>query len=257
MIKILPCLIIFALLFSCNNLAKNNDDSSSVDEVIRVSGEIVEDTVADAFQNILPDEPDMEDAVLEYFNPIGVIGKGVVMIDPYSENEEDSEHKFLSIYDDAACRNLYTRYNFVDSYKLPKGKNLSPLYFKVDYGYYCFICTAETKDSYEIAINKTERKYLKKEKKTTFYIWERFFERILGIESSEDNPFRTAPDDNAPVINSEKYDNIDNFIDIYSERKVEIHGEWMKMTFPKADNEVYWIKWRKGNDIIIRTYISI
>lgn len=195
---------------------------------------------------------------LDFFNPIGVIGNGVVMVEPYIQPSETEVIHFekLSIYNDSACRELYSRYNFFHYDSLPKGKNIVPLYNNAEYGFYAFVLIDENTDSYQIAINKEGRKYVKKEQNIKAYNWKEFFERVFFIGTSDKNPLRSAPDDKSPVLNPDKYNNEDN-IDIYSEREVEVHGEWLKMTYPLADNEEYWIRWRRGNDIIIEIYISI
>ena len=71
----------------------------------------------------------------------------------------------------------------------------------------------------------------------------------LGFDfDRNENPLRTEPLDNSTVIpNNSKYK-------IWRAEKIELKGDWIKVK--TSDKEEGWVKWKQGNEIIIRLYFA-
>ena len=199
----------------------------------------------------ITDIEEYEEGSLEFFNPIGIIGTGVVQIDNYIDGVEQY-YDSISIYNDLACEDLYSKYDFATTYGTPKGKNIIPIYNKADYGYYCFVCVGSHSGAYEIAINAKDRKYIEKAPNIKYYDWEQFFNKVFYLDPAEGDSFRVSPDDNAEAVEFENYDDYE----LYDDRETKLEGEWLHLNFPKAGKQA-WVRWRRGDDIIITVYISV
>jgi len=236
--KVFIFLILLAFL-SCSNNPDNRKADASAETRLDLLPAPESEEKADEY----------EEQSLDFFNPIGVIGTGVIQVDAY--NDQGMQYDSISLYDDQQCKVLYSRYDFVNTYGTPKGKNIIPLYNKSDYGYYCFVCVDRNTTSYEVAINKDGRKFVKKEPNIRYYNWEEFFGKVFYIDPAKGEHFRTSPDDNAEIIEFEDYDDYE----LYDERVTRLSGEWLHLYFPKAEKEA-WVRWKRGNDIIVQIYTS-
>jgi len=196
-----------------------------------------------------------EESHLNFFNPIGVLCEGLINILPYmEENQENIYFDKIIIYNDSECKSVFCSCDLDNTGYLPKGKNIIPVYNSIDYGWYCFVCTDSNTDFYEIAINETERKYIKKDKNIIYYTWERFFDSVFTINPTEENPLRESPSNDAEIIDIYANDwNWDEPDDYY--QKVEMKDEWLHLKYEKSGIEG-WLRWRKGNDVIVDISIS-
>ena len=96
----------------------NNTLSAAINEEI-----VQEDTVI------------YEESYLNFFNPIGVLGEGLINILPYvEENQENIYIDKIIIYNDSECKSVFCRYDLDNTGYLPKGKNIIPVYNSIDYG---------------------------------------------------------------------------------------------------------------------------
>jgi hypothetical protein len=225
-------------------------------------GKSIENVAGDEHYAEQPEEERGND--LSWFNPIGVIGTGVVDVKEYRVYNEGTDiqdvksFKKITLYNDAKCTDVYSRYNYVDVYGTPKGKNIIPVVNSVDYGWYSFICTADKGTAFEVAINKNDRKYVKKEENIEYYNWEKFFNLIICVNEDEDsgNRFRELPDDAAAIVIVEEQDADNNGLDDVWEQEIKLDGEWLHVNFLKLKKSA-WLRWRKGNDIIVSFSLDI
>ncbi|NDV68680.1 hypothetical protein [Dysgonomonas sp. 25] len=246
---ILYSLFFCSLFFSCTgeNKAKTETDQPAIDETLKSAGIPSEIVYKDSFS---------EENTLAFFNPIGIIGTGLVNISSYIEDENHETVSFerIVIYNDSACENLFCDYNIDRANNPPKDKNIIPIYNSIDYGWYCFVCTASNADSYEVAINGTDKKYIRKNRNIKYYTWENFFQSVFTIDPTEDNPLRESPSDDAPVVDDlTSKDEGDEPEDYYQE--VRLEDEWLHIKYKKSGHEG-WLRWKKGNDVIVDICIS-
>ena len=65
------------------------------------------------------------------------------------------------------------------------------------------------------------------------------------------NPLRKSPSDKSENINNDKLTKYK----IWSAEKISIKGDWMEITIEDTE-EKGWIRWRQGNQILIRMYYA-
>lgn len=198
-----------------------------------------------------------EENSLGFFNPIGILGTGVINIELYVEdkNQEYVHFDELTIYNDSGCKDVFCSYDLNRAWDPPEGLNIIPIYNSIDYGWYCFVCTGSNTDSYEIAINRTGKKCIKKDKNVKYYSWEGFFNAVFTVNPTDANPLRESPSDNAAIVNP--YPNGGDVEpepeDYYQE--IRLQDEWLRIKYEKSGIEG-WLRWRRGNDIIADISIS-
>ena len=241
----------FGFLFSVFGCI-NKNHSDSVQKSPTVNQEVVP---GDTIQEIVPENTIYEESNLDFFNPIGILGEGLINVLPYVEDNQEYVYiDKIMMYNDPECQNIFCSYDLNRTWYLPKGKNIIPLYDSIDYGWYCFVCTGFNADSYEIAINETERKYIKKDINIEYYTWEGFFDAVFTINPTEENPLREYPFENAEIIDiyagEGEWDEPDDY-----HQKVELKDEWLHLKYEKSGIEG-WLRWRKDNDIIVNISIS-
>ncbi len=183
---------------------------------------------------------------LDYRNYFNQIGTGLVNY----ISDEMNMPSFVKIYSDAACKNLvYTYY----IYAAPPD-NVVPVYYFPEYGTYYFVCLGQDSNSYKIAVSENKTMYLKKGFETSFYTWEKFFNNVFCITSSDGNPFRESPEDDAPEMPD--FDSCDYESDYKTDIKVV--GDWLQVIVNKGrTKETGWIRWKNGNTVIIDVALDI
>lgn len=247
-------LIIYSIFLSCFSLScigrqerKNQDFRSDITDTSQPDTSQVE---------VIQEDAITEESSLDFFNPIGVIGTGVVNILSYVEdgNNEVDHFDRITIYNDSLCQDIFSSYAIEHSYRPPKEKNIIPIYNSMNYGWYCFVCTASNNDSYEVAINQTEKKYLKKDRNINYYTWGNFFDSVFTINPTDENPLRELPADDAAVVDIYTNDSEEDLPEDYYQ-EVRLEGEWLHIKYEKSETEG-WLRWRRGNDIIVEISIS-
>lgn len=127
-----------------------------------------------------------------------------------------------------------------------------PYTFSFDYALAMFICIGIEGDRYKVIVNKKTglEKYIKKDH---FWILRNWQNHILKSVCSIDFDSKTNPLKNALKENSQSIPikaNIDPAIS-----PLMIKGDWLKIKYTENDiDKTGWIKWRKGNKIIISLY---
>ena len=237
------------MLLSCTRVNKQTSEVEQQNVTVNVIQEI------EIEQDIVSEDTCYEESSLCFFNPIGLLGKGLINVKMYVEEEPETLYiDEITMYNDPECQNPFCSYDLNRVSYLPKGKNIIPIYNSIEYGWYCFVCTDLNSDSYEIAINQTERKYIKKDKNIEYYTWERFFDAVFTINPTEENPLRVVPADSAAIVEPIYGDELgDEPSDYHQEVKLE--GEWLHLKYEKSGIEG-WLRWRRGNDIIVEIFIS-
>ena len=211
--------------------------------------------IVEAEQEATPEETIYEEHFLEFFNPIGILGEGLINVEAYVKDKQEYIHiDKIMMYNDPECRDLYCSYELNRTDYLPKGKHIIPIYNKIDYGWYCFVCTGSNANSYKIAINQTERKYIKKDRNIRYYTWEGFFDAVFCVNPTEENPLREYPSDDAAIIDIYENDGVGDEPDDYYQ-EVKLKDEWLHVKYEKSGLEG-WLRWRKDNDIIVEISIS-
>jgi hypothetical protein len=183
-------------------------------------------------------------------NPIK-LGLGIVAI----EDAYDGS-KSVTIYSD---KHLTTK--TVDFKLSGQLNNVSPFYFKPDYGLCYFVCLEKTNDYYKILINENEEGFLKNDGDRYFVSWESLLvNKIVERVDIKTNPLRLKPGDNETIINLDfeiKADRLE-IVEV-----IEIKGEsWVKVNYSKSgkvgcdklttdDIGEGWIKWRRGDKLLV------
>ncbi len=181
-------------------------------------------------------------------NPIK-LGLGIVAIkDTYDESRIVTVYKGEDLKTKIEDFSLYGQL-----------KNVSPYYFKPDYGLCYFVCLEKTKDYFKILINDKEEGFLKNDNDKYFKTWESLLinatvER-LDIKA---NPLKTDPTKNGETITLQ-HDTVDRLqvIDV-----IEIKGEhWIKVQYSKSgkvpcdkgttDCGEGWIKWKSEDKLLV------
>ena len=248
-------IVILIVATSCNNksIQENSTDAETSSNIEDIG--LLDQAVANSHPTENESSGD-EDETL--FNSIAEIGIGVVQIDEYIQEQDKEPVYFDSIflYNDPECTDLYLGYKINETQ--PFDQNLEPvLKAELFFGFFNFVCIQEESDSYKIYINQKDIKYLKKQPNIRFESWEQFFSRIFLIVDTKRNPYRTEPNDNAPIIEIPELDgDIDEIIEANNGRRTQLKDEWLHLYYPKIDKDV-WIRWRVGNQIIIKVYIGV
>jgi hypothetical protein len=191
-----------------------------------------------------------------------IIGIGIVTLSD-SINTYDEK---LRIYDEAGKIMITVEQKDSDVITIFKGKTfdrynatnpLSPRLFitNPDYFRLIFDCISIGKDSYKVIISKQtgETAEIKKEDKFfQFQSMETFVDEwtTIGLDFDRSkNPLRKSPSDNSEIIKNNK----EAKYKIWQAGKKLMQGEWIKIQIENT-NEKGWIRWKKGNQILIRMY---
>jgi len=230
------------LFLACKGKKQNDEPETSIDSThIAPEQKIIQDDI-------------FEESSLEFFNPIGILGIGVINILSYveSENQEYTHIDKICIYNDPECKDLLCCYTTDKAWKPPMG--ITPIYNSIEYGWYCFVCTGSNTNSYEVAINRTDKKYVRKDKNIKYYTWGNFFDAVFTVNPTEENPLREEPSDDAPKVNIFDDEDIGGDPEDYYQ-EIKLQGEWLHIKYEKS-GDGGWLRWRKGNDIIANISIS-
>ena len=147
------------------------------------------------------------------------------------------------------------------SYKLSDIKSLynwndtlAPYAMHLDYFILMFKCTGINNNKYRVIVNEKTglEKYIIKDKFWNLRSWsDHIINSVATIDfDSKANPLRVGP--------SESYQKINLSETPFPMDPVSIQGDWLKVKYFEDDKEKYgWIKWKKGNSIIISLYYLI
>ena len=237
------CFFYSCILLSCTGVNKSKPEAEPQNFVV----DIVQ--IIESEPDFIQEDIVYEESSLQFFNPIGLLGNGLINVELYVyENQESITIDSLTMYNDPECLQPFCSYDLNSD--LPKGKDITPIYNSINYGWYCFVCTDSNDNSYEIAINQTERKYLKKEKNIKYYTWEGFFDSVFTVNPTDENPLREFPSDSAAIVNLVEGDEPEDY-----HQKVKLEDEWLHLKYEKSGIEG-WLRWRNGKDIIVDISIS-
>jgi len=130
-----------------------------------------------------------------------------------------------------------------------------PRLFSPNPDYYRLALDCIKKDSnyYEVIINRQTRQtgFIRNNPSINFETIEAYVENWTGLGFDFDranNPLRRSPSLQSDTIHNE----LENKYSIWNGENIEMKGDWMKIRISK--NETGWIRWRKGNQILIRLY---
>jgi hypothetical protein len=186
------------------------------------------------------------------------LGNGLVSIDFddktvlefFSDTIEGKPEKVVEFFDDSVINSWNIK-------NLEKQKEwMQPEVLWLDYFAFTFRCINQTDKWLEIIVNnETKTTYwLKRTESTKFKNWEEYLKDMFGVERLSDFPqqIKREPTDNSPEI---QYQGTDCFV------VKSMKGDWIEITTPdycdsKTPIKSGWIKWRKGNELIINYFTT-
>jgi len=138
---------------------------------------------------------------------------------------------------------------------------LKPEILLLDYSSLIFRCLKVTDKWFNVIVNNetNETLWIKKDDLTTFSDWESYLKEMFGVARLSDQPqiIRSLPTENSEEI---EYKGEDCF------QVKSMKGEWIEIFTSEYCDESYtdsktiiksgWIKWRKGNELLIEYFIS-
>lgn len=191
------------------------------------------------------------------------LGIGLVSIDFndktvlefYSDTLESKPEKVIEFFNDKTINS----WNIKDLKK--KKEWLQPEVLWLDYYAFTFRCLTNSDNWFEIIVNnETEKTYwLKNTHSTEFKNWEEYLKDMFSVERHPSFPqqIRTEPTDNSQKL---KYQGTDCFV------VKSMNGDWIEITTPEYCDENFtdsktpvksgWIKWRKGNELMINYFTT-
>jgi hypothetical protein len=121
-----------------------------------------------------------------------------------------------------------------------------------DYFRLALECTDSLGNFYKVKLNETEFAWIKKTDKNfkkegikDFIL--RWTSATTGLDFDRiSNPLRKEPNTNIAIIEGDEQ----NVYKIWTAQSLEMYGDWLKIKTTK--NEVGWIKWRDGINVLIR-----
>ena len=205
-----------------------------------------------------------QDSEFPFVAEDSIIGIGIVTI----SDTVDTYDKKLSVYDilgkviatvEQKESNVITiykgkTYNGHDSLNpfSPRLYAPNPDYFRL-----AFDCTKSDNEFYTVIINRQTGETAKIKKSDKFFKFqtiEEFVDNWTGIGLDFDrstNPIRKSPSDKSEDINNDKQPTYK----IWSAEKILIKGDWLEIKIEDTE-ETGWIRWRQGNQILIRMYYA-
>jgi hypothetical protein len=191
------------------------------------------------------------------------LGVGLISIDFddktilefYSDTSATEPIKVVEFFDDRSINS----WNIKDFDKQKEW--LKPEGLWLDYFAFTFRCLTKTDKWFEIIVNiQTEKTYwLKKTDSTKFKSWEEYLKDMFGIERLSNYPqkIRTEPTENSQEI---EYQGTDCF------EVKSMKGDWIEITTPDYCDENFtdsktpiksgWIRWRKGDELVINYFTT-
>jgi hypothetical protein len=173
----------------------------------------------------------------------------------YSTPYDKKPNRTISFFNDKTINS----YNILDLDKHQEW--LKPEILWLDYDQFVFRCLT-VKDSWlKIIVNNETKEtlWLKKSDLTIFRDWETFLKEMFGVSRPPDQRqrIRTLPNDNSEEIN---YEGQDCF------QVKSMKGDWIEIFSADYCDESYtdsktkiksgWIKWRKGNQLLIEYFTT-
>lgn len=256
---------LFILIISCNKISNNNKNFDK--------GLVKTETIATkkTYDNSKPIEDRTNwnnlDYLKEYYQNYpfktedSIIGKGVIRIGDVNFYNtkfkiQDINSKSFYIIENIET-DVITEFNG-KKYKRDDSNNpLNPRVFITNPDYFRLIldCNNENDKNYIVIV---DRKNLKKglinksDKNFKFQTIEEYIEDYasLGVDfDRENNMFYKFPNEESEIIKNE----LQKKYKIWTGEFIEMKGDWLKLKL-NVSNEIGWIRWRKGNKILIGIY---
>jgi hypothetical protein len=124
-----------------------------------------------------------------------------------------------------------------------------PEHLKLDYDIFQLRAVTVSRNWIEVIVNtKTGKTAWVDKKAVEFLYWPDFFLKVFNVEvmNGAANPVRIKPLDNASVVLNPGRSSL---------HPVAVQGEWMKVSTaqesPGAIPKMGWIRWKKGNQLLI------
>lgn len=125
----------------------------------------------------------------------------------------------------------------------------APEFLKLDYDIFQLRAITISRNWIEVIVNRQTGKTAWVDRNAvTYESWPEFFLEVFSVEliSSIKNPLRIKPMENASIVADAGKNSL---------RPVAIRGEWMKVAIetdsPEAKPRLGWIRWKKGNQVLI------
>ena len=184
------------------------------------------------------------------------LGTGIVKI-------EFDDKTILDFYKAATDKTPYKRIEFFYDKEISSSniKNLkteqrwlNPELLWIDYSQFNFRCSSTNGEWLELIVNNNNGQtyWIKRSKATKFLTWEEYLQDMFGVSrlDNEKQKIRKAPDDDALEIDYYGRDCFQvkalkgDWIEIFTGDHCEEYGS-------KAQVKSGWIKWRRGNKLLI------
>lgn len=175
---------------------------------------------------------------------------GKTVLNLYAAQPDTKPVKTIESFDDKSINGWNIRY-------LDKQKEwLKPEVLWLDYSSLVFRCKTVTTDWFEIIVNNENGNslWLKKSEFTKFSNWETYLQGMFGVArlSDQNQKIRKQPSDSSEEL---KYSGSDCF------QVKSMNGDWIEIYTAEYCDDSYtnsktkiksgWIKWRKGNKLLI------
>jgi len=173
----------------------------------------------------------------------------------YSDSTDKEPKRTIQFFNDQTINSWNIR-------DLDKQKEwLKPEIFWLDYSSFVFRCLTVKDNWLKVIVNNEsgESLWLKKNDLTTFKNWEIYLKEMFGVARlpDEQQKIRSLPTDNSEEI---KYQGQDCF------QVKSMNGDWIEIFTAVYCEESYtgsktkiksgWIKWRKGNKLLIEYFTT-
>ena len=191
-----------------------------------------------------------------------IIGIGIVTPSESFDHYNDilyiyGDDNKVMVQVDEIANDIVTLYAKVAYDRFDTLNPLSPRLFSknADYFSLAFDCIRTDNDFYYVLANRRTGvllKIKKSDKNFKFQSIEEYAERWTGYGLDFDrstNPLKKSPSDTSESFYHPKQKEYK----VWSVKRDSLNGDWMHVHF-EYTNETGWIRWRKGNQILIRMY---
>jgi hypothetical protein len=178
---------------------------------------------------------------------------GTTVIDFYDKPTDKTQSKRIEFFNDPAINSFNIK-------NLDKERTwLNPEKLWLDYFQFAFRCKTKTSEWLEVVVNEGtgQTLWIKQTKEIKFLTWENYLKDMFGVTrlENEKQKIRTSRSDNGQEI---KYEGTDCF------RVKTLKGEWIEIFTPdhcdayggKTQIKSGWIKWKRGNKLLIQYYTT-